>query len=208
MKKLLFTAAVAVLGFTTINAQEEAKTFGFSEGDIFLEGNIGFNSTNNKNTDTKDNSFNINPKLGYFINEDLAIGGELSYRSYKEEVAGTDTDDISGFGVGAFARYYFLDLGQRFKTYTEFGAGYSSLNDKSGSDDVKLNTIGAGLDLGINYFVTEKIALTFGLKNVLSFSSSKYDIDGAEAETDFNLGFGDVANPFGGNAAFGILFKF
>lgn len=201
-------AAVAVFGFSNVNAQDDTKTFGFGEGDLFLEGSVGFNSTNDKNFEEKTSSFNISPQLGYFISEDLAIGGMLSYSSYKEEVAGTDTEDRSGFGVGAFARYYFLDLGERFKTYTEFGVGYSSLNDKSGTDDLKYNTIGAGLDLGINYFVTENIALTFGLKNVLSFSSSKYDIDGAEAETNFNLGFGDVANPFGGNAAFGILFKF
>ncbi len=198
-------AAVAVFGFTNVNAQDE-KSYGFSEGDIFLEGNIGFGSENDKNVDAKSNSFNISPKLGFFISEDLAIGGVLSFSSFKEEVAGTDVFDQTGFGVGAFGRYYFLDLGERFKTFTEFGVGYSSNKDQI--SDVSLNTIGAGLDLGINYFVTEKIALTFGLRNVLSFSSTKADSDGAEAVSNFNLGFGDVANPFGGNAAFGILFKF
>ena len=205
MKKLLFTAAVAVLGFTSVSAQEEAKTFGFAEGDIFVEGMIGFNSTNDKNTEEKTSGFEISPKLGYFISEDLAIGGELSFGSAKEEVAGTDTADQSTFGVGAFARYYFLDLGERFKTFTEFGVGYANQNDKL--NDFKVNTIGAGLDLGINYFVTEKIALSFGLKNVLSFATAKADVDGAEAVSEFNLGFGDVANPFGGTANFGILFK-
>jgi len=207
MKKLFFTAAVAVLGFANVSAQEEAKTFGFSEGDLFIEGMVGFNSSNDKNTENKATNFNISPKVGYFMSEDLAIGGEISYESFKTEVGGVDADDLSGFGVGVFARYYFLDLGERFKTYGEFGVDYSSLNDKSGAEDVKLNGFNAGLDLGINYFVTEKIALTFGLKNILSFSSRKYDVDNAEAETNFNLGFGDVANPFGGNAAFGILFK-
>ena len=206
MKKLLLIAAVAVFGLSNVNAQDEAPTFGFAEGDIFVEGNIGFNSTNDKNTDEKFNSFSITPKAGYFLSEDLAIGGLVSLTSSKTEVSGTDVSDNSGFGVGAFARYYFLDLGERFKTYTEFGVGYST--EKNKIADVKENTIGAGLDLGINYFVTEKIALTFGLRNVLSFSSSKLDVDGAEAVSEFNLGFGDVANPFGGNAAFGILFKF
>lgn len=206
MKKLLFTAAIAVLGFTNVNAQEEAKTFGFDQGDIFLEGNIGFNSSNDKNApEEKSSSFNISPKLGFFISEDLAIGGRVSFNSSKTEVDGNDTSDFSGFGAGAFARYYFLDLGERFKTFTEFGVGYNSQNNKIA--DSKFNTIGAGLDLGINYFVTEKIALSFGLRNVLSFSSGKSDADGAEAQTNFGFGFGDVANPFGGNAAFGVLFK-
>ena len=205
MKKLLFTAAIAVLGFTSLSAQEEAKTYGFGEADLFLEGNVSFNSTNDKNTDEKTSGFEISPKVGYFMSEDLAIGGMLSFNSSKEEDTTGDTLDQTTFGIGAFARYYFLDLGERFKTYTEFGIGYGNTNYDLA--DVKENTFGAGLDLGINYFVTEKIALTFGLKNVLSFSSSKFDADGAEAETNFNLGFGDVANPFGGNAAFGILFK-
>lgn len=205
MKKL-FLAAIAVFGLTNMNAQEDDKTFGFSEGDIFVEGNIGFNSSNDKNDDEKSNSFSISPKVGYFINDDLAIGGELMFNSSKTEVAGADTSKFSGFGVGAFARYYFLDLGERFKTNAEFGIGYASDNNKLA--DEKENTIGAGLGLGINYFVTEKIALSFGFKNILSFSSSKLDEDGAEAESGFNFGFGDVANPFGGNASFGLLFVF
>jgi len=205
MKKTLLIAAVAVFGFTNVNAQEE-QTFGFAEGDIILEGNVGFNSQNDKNIEEESSSFNISPKVGYFINDDLALGARLSYTSFKEEVAGTETEDQSGFGAGVFGRYYFLDLGERFKTFTEFGVGFASNKDKINDFDV--NTIGAGLDLGINYFVTENIALTFGLRNVLSFSSSKVDADGAEAVSEFNLGFGDVANPFGGNASFGLLFKF
>lgn len=199
-------AVIAAFGFTNVNAQEEVKTYGFTQGDLFIEGNIGFSSTNDKNLDEKSNGFNVAPQLGYFLTNDLAIGGILSFNSFKEEVSGVDVLDQSGFGVGAFARYYFLDLGERFKTFTEFGVGYSSAKDQI--SDVAFNTIGAGLDLGINYFVTEKIALTFGLRNIVSFSSTKSDVDGAETVSDFNLGFGDVANPFGGNAAFGILFKF
>lgn len=36
MKKLLFTAAIAVLGFTSVNAQEEMTTGGFANGDVFV----------------------------------------------------------------------------------------------------------------------------------------------------------------------------
>ncbi|KAA5823650.1 porin family protein [Algibacter amylolyticus] len=205
MKKLLIIAAVAVFGLSNVNAQDDAKAYGFNEGDVFLEGNIGFSSTNDKNFDEKTNSFTIAPKVGFFLNEDLAIGGQLTFNSFKEEVSGTDTVDNSTFGAGVFARYYFLDLGQRFKTFTEFGIAYATSDNKI--SDFKVNAIGASLDLGINYFVTEKIALTFGLRNVLGFTSTKADVDGAKAESNFNLGFGDVANPFSGNASFGLLYK-
>ncbi|MCX7547686.1 outer membrane beta-barrel protein [Xanthomarina sp. F1114] len=209
MKKIAIMAAVAVFGFANVNAQEDVSVYGFGEGDIFIEGNVGFNSSNDKNTEEKASGFNISPKAGYFLTDDLALGLDLSYASSKTKVAGTTTADVDGFGAGVFARYYFLDLGKRFKTYTELGAGYASAKDKGGVFDEKFDAFGAGLDLGINYFVTEKIALTFGLKDILSFSSGKTkvgDVKG-EAVTNFNFGFGDVANPFGGNAAFGILFK-
>ena len=45
MKKLLFTAAIAVLGFTSVNAQDEMTTVGgFEEGDVFVSGSVGFGS--------------------------------------------------------------------------------------------------------------------------------------------------------------------
>lgn len=205
MKKLLMFAAIAVFGLSNVNAQDE-PIFGFYEGDVIVEGNVNFNSTNDKNSDTKTNEFGISPKVGYFLSDDLAIGGMLDFNSYKREVAGTDTNKTSGFGFGVFGRYYFLELGERFKTFTELGIGYNTDDDKIA--DLKENTIGAGLTLGINYFVKENIALSFGLDNLLSFSSSKLDTSGAKAETNFNLGAGSVNNPFGGTANFGVLFKF
>ena len=201
MKKLLFAAA-AVFAFGMANAQEDTKSFGFNEGDIILEGNLGFSSTNDKNTEEKTSSFNFNPKVGYFMSDKLAIGVELMVGSDKEEVAGTDTDKNSNIGAGAFARYYFLDLGQRFKTYGELGLGFNS--GKAGLADVKYSGIGAGVGLGVNYFVTEKIAINFALTDILSYSTFKYDE--GENVSQFN-GNVNVFNNFFTTAQFGLTFK-
>ena len=201
MKKVLF-AAVAVFAFGIANAQEDTKSFGFNEGDIILEGNLGFSSTNDKNTEEKTSSFNFNPKVGYFMADNLAIGLELMVGSNKEEVAGVDTDKNSNLGVGAFARYYFMDLGERFKPYGEFGLGFNS--GKQTLADVKYSGIGAGVGLGVNYFVTEKIAINFALTDILSYSSNKYD--GGENVTEFN-GNLNVFNNFFTTAQFGMTFK-
>jgi len=48
MKKVVLSA-VAVFALSLASAQEEKSNFGFSEGDVFIEGNIGFNSKNDKN---------------------------------------------------------------------------------------------------------------------------------------------------------------
>lgn len=207
MKKL-FIVAITALGFTfAAQAQDEAATIGgFEKGNVFVEGSLGFGSTNDKNSDEKSNEFNFTPKVGYLLSDDFALGAQLDFGSSKTEVGGTDTSKGSRYGVGVFGRYYFLDLGQRFKTYTELGFAYSSAENKI--TDLKANGFGAGLDLGLNYFVKENIALTFTLDNVLGYSSSKLDVSGAKASSQLNFGIGEVNNPFGGTANFGILFVF
>lgn len=204
MKKVLFTAA-ALFAFGFANAQEEttdASAFGFTKGDIFVEGNLGFSSSNDKNTDTKSNGFDFNPMAGYFVTEKLAVGVELMVGSDKTEVSGTDTNKNSNFGAGVFARYYFLDLGQRFKTYAQAGVGFNS--GKAGLAEAKYSGVGAGAGLGIQYFVSPKIAINFGLSDVLSYSSNKWD--GAENVSNFNANL-NVFNNFFSTAQFGLTYK-
>lgn len=202
MKKVMFMAAFAVFGLSHVNAQEVEPNYGFQESDILLEGSLGFNSTKDKNTDTKTNGFSINPKIGYFITEDFAVGVEGAYGSATSEIAGLDVLDNKEFGAGVFARYYFLDLGKRFKTYTELGVGYASIKDKI--NDTKADGFGAGLNLGINYFVTDKIAISFGLADIVSYTSAK--ADGGKAVSGFNADI-NVFNNFFDTAQFGLLFK-
>ena len=203
MKKVLLSA-VALLAFGFANAQEEGKAFGFAQGDVFLEGNLGFSSTNNKNTEVKTSSFNFNPKAGYFVTEKFAVGVELMLGSEKEEVAGNDDFKGSNFGAGVFARYYFLDLGERFKTYAEAGLGIDSGKEEYFPGDAKYSGLAAGAGLGLQYFVTPKIAINFGLTDILSYSSRKWD--GAEAVSEFN-GNVNVFNNFFTTAQFGLTFK-
>lgn len=206
MKKVFFIAALAVVSFSNVNAQEvETPIYGFQQGNVFLEGNLGYSNKNDKNIDEKTKDFTINPKIGYMISEDLAFGAEFNYQSANQTRAGVDTRDISAFQAGLFARYYFLDLGQRFKTYTELGVGYGSLKDDL--TDLKANGVNAGLNLGINYFVTENIAISFGLSDILSYSTYKVDADGAESVNEFNANF-NVLDNFFTTAKFGLLFKF
>lgn len=215
MKKVLLIAAVAVFGFSNVNAQEtEAPAFGFEKGNIFVEGNLGYSSyKDNTEPVTTETNFNFSPKAGYFVTEDLAVGVELGIGSQKDkvELPGGDMEEKwTSFGAGVFARYYFLDLGKRFKTFGEVGVGFNGTkydDGIDGTDDVKYNGFGAGLSLGINYFVKENIAITFGLADVLSYSSSKGDFDGAESQNQFNANI-NVFNNFFDAAQFGLMFKF
>ena len=216
MKKLLLLSAIAVFGFSNVNAQEEGeKTFGFEKGNIIVEGGINFGSSTDDDgtVEEKNSSFNFMPKAGYFINDKFAVGIELGIGSGKNEITtgGTSSEDkTSSFSGGVFARYYFLDLGKRFKTYAEAGAGFGSskLEQAGVTDELKTTGFNIGIDLGINYFVTECFAINFGLSDLLSFSSNNTEFGNAESDTTSFNGNLNIFNNFFDTAQFGLTYKF
>jgi len=217
MKKIILSVA-AVFAFGFANAQEEvkeAKGFGFAKGDIFVEGQISFSSENNKNTEVKTNSLNFSPKAGYFLTDKIAVGLQVGLGSSKTEnyTSGAESETkTNSIDFGVFGRYYFLDLGQRFKTYTEAGLNYKTEGGESTSGGVTVknddfNTVKFGLGLGMNYFVTEKMAISFGLSDVLGFKTAKSDASGAKAVNNFNADL-NVFNNFFDTPTFSLLYKF
>ena len=196
MKKVLLSA-VALLAFGFANAQEEKSNGGFSKGDVFVTGAFLLNSE--KTGDEKSSSFEIAPQVGYFLTENIAIGGKLGYKTEKaENAAGVETTDKAGFAVGGFGRYYFTPANQ-FSLFANLGLDYSSMDNKLA--DVQEAEFGLGLGAGLNYFVSSNFSLEAGL-GLLNFSSMKFDFDGAENETSFGLG----ANLT--NISLGVNYKF
>ncbi|WP_017256779.1 outer membrane beta-barrel protein [Pedobacter arcticus] len=205
--KRLFIALTVIAGLSfSANAQE----FGFKKGDILVEGNVGFNSSDNKNAEVKTNEFNFSPKAGFFLSDKVAVGVALNIASDKTEnySTGGTTTKTSGLGFGVFGRYYFLELGKRFKTYTEAGLGYStSKTEVGGTTGPKTNTIDFNLGVGVNYFVTERLALNVGLTNLINVGSSKVDVSGAKATTSYGVQVGGINNILNA-ATFGLAYKF
>jgi hypothetical protein len=195
MKKVLLSA-FAVLAFGFANAQEEKGNGGFAKGDLFVSGAVTLGST--KAGDDKTSGFEIEPKIGYFISENIAIGGKLGYVSTKAEDATGDTEDQSGFTVGGFGRYYFAPASQ-FSLFAELGVNYSSLEDKLA--DAKVNGFNVAFAPGLSYFLNDSFAIEASVA-ALSFTSEKGDWTGAENETSFGLG-GDWRN-----VSFGVIYKF
>ena len=198
MKKVLLSA-VALVAFTFANAQEEKSTNGgFSKGDLFISGAFTFNSENNKDLDVKTNGFEIEPKIGYFLTENIAIGGKIGYKSEKEETAGVDTKDNAGLTVGAFGRYYFTPANQ-FSLFAELGFDYSSMENKLAHN--KVNGFDGNLGAGLNYFVSSNFSIEAGVA-VLGFTSEKADVSGAKGTSGFNFGGDWRAVTFGVNYKF------
>lgn len=197
MKKVLLSA-LAILAFGLANAQEEKSTNGgFSKGDVFVSGAITFGS--DKTGDYKENSFEIAPQVGYFLTENIAIGGKLGFSSYKEENNGEDWSDESGFTFGAFGRYYFTPANQ-FSLFAQLGVDYSSLEDKL-SNNYKESELGFGLGAGLNYFVSSNFSIEAGVA-VLGYSSNDNGGDGADKTNTLSFGGDWRAVTFGVNYKF------
>jgi outer membrane protein len=209
MKKVLFSA-VALLAFGFANAQEEAATpaEGFSKGSIFLSGTVGYSSE--KQDDLKVNSYVVAPRVGYFINEKIALGLGLGFGNGKVEFDGETAAENKTVEFSAFGRYYLKTA--KFAPFAELNVNYGTTSYEfmgtiaggdlapfgSGED---VNTFSVNVAPGFNYFVSERFALETSV-GILGYSSSKEDVDGAEAVNKFELGL-DFAS-----INFGLLYKF
>ncbi|MFY8069109.1 MAG: outer membrane protein [Flavobacterium sp.] len=205
MKKVLLSA-VALLAFGFANAQEEEKgNGGFSKGDVFVSGAVTLNSS--KTGDFKVNAFEIAPKLGYFVTENIAVGGSIGFNSLKLDDGAADATN-SGLVLGAFGRYYFTPA-SKFSLFAQLGLDYTSSNDEFDVTDgtvygskIETKEVGFGLGAGMNYFVSSNFSIEAGVA-VLGYSSND---NGGGSGVDKTNTFS-----FGGDwraVTFGVNYKF
>ena len=196
MKKIIFSVA-AIFAFGIANAQDAVNN-GFSKGDKFVEGSFSFHSG-----DTED-SWAFNPRMGYMLDDQWAIGGKLNFAGSKQDMTNNKT---GVFGVTAFARYYFLTLGasKSFNVYGEAGLGYSAVTNNPNVGNKTTNSnMNANIDLGINYFFTSHWAATFKLANILSYNNTNPENgdNSSDLKVEVNLFNNIFAQP-----QFGLLYK-
>lgn len=198
MKKIILTL-VAVFAFVFANAQDVPAGNGFSKGDKFVEGSLFIRSG-----DAVQDSWSFNPSMGYMLDDKWAVGGRLNF-------GGGDLMNNNGkysnIGITAFARYYFLTLGESksFNAYGEFGLGYTSkTNDPNVGSKTTDGALNANIDLGMNYFFTSHWAVTFELANILSYNS--YNPENADSSSDLEVNINLYKNIFA-QPTFGVLYK-
>lgn len=199
MKKIILSV-VAIVAFGFANAQDKkSEGAGFSSGDVFVSGGVSITSSNNKNTDVKESGFGITPTLGYFFTENIALGAKIGFESDKTTALGVTVADDSTLSFGVFGRYYFTPASQ-FSVFTEAGFDYFTMKDNMAPTST-VNGIGAGISLGLNYFVSSNFALEASYAG-LGFASAKSDAPGAKNVSTFGLG-ADLSA-----VSIGLLYKF
>ena len=157
MKTLMTIFLFACFGIPAGNAQTQRGNvmWGASVSNMgvdFQKGNTAF-------------SLALTPKIGYFMQDDLAFGPEV--------LLGLNTSDgftSFTYGLGGFGRYFLSPsaakgIWEEARWFAEGNVGVTGTNVKvEGSPSTHTNGLGIGFGPGLSYFITKSIALEGLLK--------------------------------------------
>lgn len=164
MKKLIFTIILGSIGAFGANAQ-------IQKGNVMM----GANLSNIKFGLDKPNefTFNVSPKAAWFVQDGLALGGEVNLGLATQKGSGTDIS----YGVSALGRYYGqTGANEVVKSSRFFGEATVGVQGYNPSGGGSTNGLGFSFGPGFTYFVTPSIGLEALLKynGVVGFGSSAY----------------------------------
>ena len=115
---------------------------------------------------------------------------------------GTTKPKTTTISVGG--RYYFLNVGERFKTFTNFGL-HTGSTDTGVAGAEKISDLGLHAGIGVNYWITSTWAVDFGLTDVFSCDTQK---QGSAKTTEINLDINNKYNNIFAAAKLGLIYKF
>lgn len=125
----------------------------------------------------------LNPKVAFFIKDNLAVGAMVNFQLATAKGAGTDIN----WGVGPLARYYVsdpkMDVLKHGRLFFEGNAGIQGVNF---SDGPSTTGLGFGVGPGYTYFITNNIGLETLIKynGTVGFGSEPYN-----SQLGLNIGF-------------------
>nr|WP_068892021.1 hypothetical protein [Pedobacter panaciterrae] len=164
MKKLTLTLVLCIAVLFGANAQ-------IQKGNVMMGANLSDISFGLDKPNVF--SLKINPKAAWFVQDGLALGGDVSFGLSTAKNAGTDIS----YGVGALGRYYGTtganEVVKNSRFFGEATVGVSGVNPSVGGST---NGLGFSFGPGWTYFVTPSIGLEALLKynGVVGFGSSAY----------------------------------
>jgi hypothetical protein len=124
----------------------------------------------------------VDPKLAFFLKDNLALGVYVDFGMATAKGAGTTTN----YGVGALGRYYINDpktsVLKHGRLFFEGNVGIEGISVSNGANTTGL---GIGIGPGYAYFITPNIGLETLLKykGIVGFGSQPYT-------SSLNLGVG------------------
>jgi hypothetical protein len=182
MKKI---SIISVLLFSSVLTFSQVQKGSMLVGTSI--GSIGYNSSDSKTsysntTTTYDSkgtsaSINVGPSVAWFIQDNLALGGEISLSFYSSSSKSSNsvstatskyTSTQPSFYIGPMARYYFggSDKGKPFAELDlayQFYGGKSKSSSSSGSSSETLTKpkgdYRVGIAFGYEHFITQNVGI-------------------------------------------------
>ena len=106
--------------------------------------------------------------MGFFLSDMFEVGPEITYSKYDDEV-----DEMTCYSLGAKGNIHFT-LGEAVISYAGLNLSYSSI-DYGTNDD---STFTYGAQIGMDYFVTEKMSVNPELRYTMgAYSFNGGDVD-------------------------------
>ncbi len=213
MKKIALIGAVALFGLS--NAQ-------IAKGTSYLSGQVGYyhSEKDEFSTTRKDDVIRILPTAGYFVNNNLAVGLGVGYKSavtkYRVDNGAINNvieikDTDNAFVVAPFLRKYWtlsdklyifgqlqvpLEFGQEKLDFNNEGDGGDPILSAAFTQKNNYTNIGVNIKPGLDYFITKNwsIEATIG---EFGYNTYKRDIDGARRADDYKFGISLTSVTFG-----------
>jgi hypothetical protein len=176
MKKIVLSIA-ACLTIVLANAQ-------FKQGTMLIGGSFGVSSVTDKNkTDNvtvvngRTTSISLSPQFGYFVIDNLAVGGnlDLALSKYKQKAGSEFNSTGSQFSFGPFVRYYFSP-GIFVHGAFGLGAARNKYTSVSNSGNQKYGLASYTLAVGYAYFLKDNVAI----EPMIGFTSNTRKLNGTD----------------------------
>jgi hypothetical protein len=168
---ILLAVAIIATGIPT-NAQ-------IQKGNILIGGNLA--NINLGLNDPKIFSAEITPKVAWFVEDNLALGGYVDFGIETAKNSNTTTN----YGIGLLGRYYAgneIEIVKHSRFFGELTAGFGGVNV---SDADNTNGLNLSVGPGFAYFITPNVGLEVLLKynGLVGFGSTPY-------QANLNASFG------------------
>lgn len=171
---------ICCIGLLTLNPDPAQAQL--QKGNIMIGADLTNMTLDFQNSQTTF-SLALTPKIGYFIEDNIALGGEVLLGL----TTGKGFTNLN-YGVGAFGRYYLSDkrtqLLKQSRFFLEGNVGISGKNIKvTGAPNTSTNGLGIGFGPGLAYFITPNI----GLEGLLKYNLT---VGFGNSTTNNQLAFG------------------
>jgi outer membrane immunogenic protein len=116
--------------------------------------------------------------LDYSVHKDITIGGEISYRSYRENWKNNYyRHNIIGFSANG--NYHFnslLKIPTKFDFYAGANIGFYTWSSPNGYDGPNSSVLGLGGQIGGRYYFTDKVGINLEVGGGNAFSGGKFGL--------------------------------